>query len=170
MNTGQMALTIGAFMLLGTVMLNFRVLNFQNEDVLNTNEYTQKAVTIGRALFEEMAQRPFDNEIFKGTWIRQASQLSSCGPGSLAYPSFDDFDDFSGSVFLSPQPGTTPTTATPKCLWDTWGYRVAVTVQYVSESNPNLPVNYYTFSKRATLVITNQFSPDTVRMSYLATY
>ncbi|MCZ7555941.1 MAG: hypothetical protein M5R41_06010 [Bacteroidia bacterium] len=170
MNSGQMALTIGAFMLLGTVMLNFRALNFQNEDVLDGNEYTQKAVAIGRSLFEEMAQRPFDASIAGGKWIRQASDLTSCGPGVGVYPNFDDFDDFHGSVFRSPQPGTTPTTATPRCLWETWGYRVAVSVRYVSESNPNLAVSGYTFSKRADLVITNDFSPDTVRMSYLATY
>ncbi len=164
-------LTIGAFMLLGVVMLNFRALNFQNEDVLDTNEYTQKAVAIGRSLFEEMSQKPFDANVAAGKWIRKASDFSSCGPGSgEVYPNMSDLDDFHRSVFRSPATGVTPTSSTPRCLWDTWGYRVDVTVEYVSETNPNIATNYFTFSKRVSLKISNQFSQDTLRMNYLATY
>jgi len=166
-----MALAIVAFMLLGIVTMNFRVMNFQNEDILNSNEYSQKAVAIGRSLFEEMSQKPFDAAIAAGKRITKTSDLTACGPGSgEVYPNFNDFDDFHRSVFVSPATGTTPTSTTPKCLWDTWGYTVAVTVQYVSESNPEQPSNTYTFAKRATLRISNEFSADTVFMSYVTTY
>jgi hypothetical protein len=166
-----MMLTIGAFMLLGVVLLNFRALNFQNEDILDTNEYTQRAVAIGQAMFEEIEQKPFDASVAAGKWIRKASDFTACGPGwGEVYPNFNDLDDYHRSVFLSPEPGTTPTTAIPRCLWDTWGYRVAVLVHYVSENNPETVSSVYTFYKRVALTITNQFSQDTVRMSYVVAY
>ena len=170
MNTGQMALTIAAFMLLGLVTLNFRSANFQNEEVLDGNEYTQKGIAIGRSLIEEMSAKPFDSA-FGSKKIVTLADLTSCGPGTgEKYPYFSDLDDFHGSVFRSPAPGTTPTVSTPTCLWDTWGYTVRVTVQYVLESNPNIATWGPTYAKRATLVITNEFSDETVTMSYIAAY
>ncbi len=170
MNTGQMALTIGAFMLLGMVMLNFRGLNFQNEDVLDSNTYTQQAVAIGRSIIEEIQEKPFD-AVFNSKKIVHLTDLTSCGPGSWeAYPAFNDLDDFHGQVFTSPPDSTAPTSATPKCLWGTWGFTVRCNVRYVSDSNPNISSWSRTWSKLVTLVITNDFSEDTVTMSYLATH
>ena len=170
MNTGQMALTIGAFMLLGVVMLNFRGLNFQNEDVLDTNEYTQKAIAIGRSLIEEIQEKPFD-AVLTTKKIVKLTDLTACGPGSWeSYPDFNDLDDFHKQVFRSPADGATPTTATPKCLWGTWGYTVRCDVRYVYDSNPTMTSYSRTWSKLVTMVITNDFSEDTVTMSYLATH
>ncbi|MBE0644836.1 MAG: hypothetical protein IH600_12200 [Bacteroidetes bacterium] len=170
MNTGQMMLTIAAFMLLGVVTLNLRTASFQNEEVLDGNEYTQKAVAIGRSLIEEMQEKPFD-AAFNTKKIVKLQDLTSCGPGTgEKYPNFSDLDDFHGSVFRSPAPGVTPTTTTPKCLWDTWGYTVRVTVEYVSTTNPTVKVSGTSFAKRVTLSIFNSFSNETVIMSYLAAY
>lgn len=160
-------------MLLGVVMLNFRVLNFQNDDLLDTNEYTQKAVAIGRSLFEEMSQKPFDASTAGTTakWIRTPSEFTSCGPGyGEVYPNLNDLDDFHRSVFRSPATGSIPTAAIPRCLWGTWGYRVDVTVEYVSDTNPNNTSWVYTYTKRVSLRISNAFSQDTVRMNYIAAY
>lgn len=169
MNTGQMALTIAAFMLLGIVTLNFRNANFQNEDVLDGNEYTQKAVAIGRSIIEELQSKPFDMA-FSTNKIVRLEDLTSCGPRwDEVYPGFNDVDDFHGSIFRSPAAGTTPTTATPKCLWDTWGYTVSISVQYVSTTDPNVTVSR-SYAKRITLRISNTFSQDTVTMSYIAAY
>ena len=171
MGSGQMALTIAAFMLLGVVMLNYRALNFQNEDVLDTNEYTQKGVAIGRSLLEEISQKPFDAVIAGGKKILKVTDLTSCGAGSgEVYPNFNDLDDFHRSTFRSPAQGTTPTTATPRSLWNTWGYTIWVSVEYVAENNPEVRTSYYTFAKRVSLRIANDFSRDTLRMSYVATY
>lgn len=165
-----MALTIAAFMLLGIVTLNFRNASFQNEDVLNGNEYTQKAVAIGRSIFEEMQGKPFDLACTNNSKIIRVENLTSCGPAwGEVYPDFNDVDDFNGSVFRSPATGVTPTTATPKCMWDTWGYTVRVKVEYVSTTNPDATTSR-SFAKRATLLISNQFSQDTVTMSFIAAY
>ncbi|MDT8323800.1 MAG: hypothetical protein RRA94_06805 [Bacteroidota bacterium] len=170
MNTGQMALTIGAFMLLGMVMLNFRGLNFQNEEVLDTNTYTQQAVAIGRSLIEEIQEKPFD-AIFLSKKIVQLTDLTACGPGYWeSYPDFNDLDDFHRQVFSSPPAGSTPTTATPKCLWGTWGFTVTCDVRYVSDTDPTISSWSRSWSKLVTLVISNEFSEDTVTMSYLATH
>jgi hypothetical protein len=171
MNTGQMALTIGAFMLLGVVMLNFRSLNFENEDALNGNEYNQKAVAIGRSLFEEMQGKPFDAALVNKK-IVQLEDLTSCGKGSTEYypDNFNDVDDFHSVVFTSPATGATPTAATPICLWDTWGYTVRCAVHYVRDDAPTVASFTRTWSKLVTLVITNEFSQDAVTMSYLATH
>ncbi|MCB2204183.1 hypothetical protein KQI65_05490 [bacterium] len=170
MNTGQMALTIGAFMLLGMVMLNFRGLNFQNEDVLNTNTYSQQSVAIGRTMIEEIQKYPFDAACNSKKIIR-LEDLTSCGPGGGdIYPNMNDLDDFHGSVFRSPNPGETPTSAIPKCLWGTEGFTVRCDVRYVQEWNPAQTSYSRTWFKLVTLVISNAFSEDTVTMSYLATY
>jgi hypothetical protein len=170
MNTGQMALTIGAFMLLGVVMLNFRGLNFQNEDVLDGNEYTQKAVAIGRSIIEEIQGKPFD-AVLNTEKIVHLYDLTACGPGSWeSYPNFNDMDDFHKQVFISPDPDATFATPIPSCMEGTWGYTVRIDVRYVSDTNPTITSFTRTWSKLVTLVITNQFSEDTVTMSYLATH
>lgn len=171
MNTGQMALTIAAFMLLGIVMLNFRSLNFENEEVLDTNEYTQKAIAIGRSLIEEIQEKPFD-AVLNSKKIVKLEDLTACGSGSWeSYPdNFNDLDDFHKKVFRSPNPGDSVTTATPKCLWGTWGYTVSCDVRYVLDSNPSVTSYSRTWSKLVTLTITNKFSEDPVTMSYLATH
>lgn len=176
MNTGQMALTIGAFMLLGIVMLNFRGLNFQNEDVLDTNDYTQKAVAIGRSIMDEIQGKPFDAGLI-GKIMPKLTDLTACGPGwnesyhasTTAYY-FNDLDDFHRQVFTSPAPGTVPGIETPICLHDTWGYTVRCHVTYVLDDDPTVAVTYRTWSKLVTLEISNSFSDDTVRMQYLATH
>lgn len=170
MNTGQMMLTIAAFMLLGIVSLNFRSANFQSEDVLDGNEYTQKGVAIGRSLMEEIKSKVFDQKLVTAKIVR-VTDFSSCGPATTEkYPNFPDVDDFHGSVFRSPAPGTTPTNTTPKCLWDTWGYTVSVRVQFVWPTSPNVETTTRTFAKRVQLRISNEFSQDTVVMSYIAAF
>lgn len=173
MNTGQMALTIGAFMLLGMVMLNFRGLNFQNEDVLDNNDYTQKAVAIGRSIMDEISGKPFD-AVYNSLNIVKLEDLTACGPGSWesyhGTTPFNDIDDFHRQVFTSPATGETAGDETPECLHDTWGYTVQCFVTYVRDDNPTIAVTYRTWSKLVTLVISNQFSEDTVRMQYLATH
>jgi hypothetical protein len=170
MNTGQMLLTIAAFMLLGVVMINFRSADFQNEDVLDGNEYAQKAVAIGRSLIEEMQEKVFDQQLVSKKIIR-VENLSACGPAyTEKYPDFHDVDDFHGSVFRSPASGVTPTSTTPKCLWDTWGYTVSIRVEFVSPTNPTIVSAIRTFAKRATLRISNQFTDEVVTMSFIAAY
>ncbi|MDX9760032.1 MAG: hypothetical protein RBU27_12805 [Bacteroidota bacterium] len=170
MNTGQMALTVAAFMLLGFVSLNFRSASFQNEEVLDTNEYTQKAVAIGRSLLEEIGQKVYDQKLAGGAKIVRLTDLSTCGPAwNEKYPEFPDVDDYHGSVFTSPPDGTTPIT-TPKCLWGTWGYRVDVRVQFVWPNNPEVETGTRTYAKRVSLRISNTFSQDTVTMSYIAAF
>ncbi len=170
MNTGQMLLTIAAFMLLGVVMLNFRSANFQNEEVLDGNEYTQKAVAIGRSMIEEMQEKVFDQLLVSKKIVR-LEDLTYCGPAyTEKYPNFYDVDDFHGSVFRSPAAGVTATSTTPKCLWGTWGYTVSIRVEFVSPTNPTIVSATRTFAKRATLRISNEFSTDTVIMSFIAAH
>ena len=171
MNTGQMALTIGAFMLLGVVIMNFRTLVFDSEEHLDTNSYTQEATTIGRRLIDEMLTYKFDAGINPSNPVVRLEQLTSCGPGSgETYPTWSDMDDFHGSVFKSPKPGVAVTSATPPCLVGTEGYSVSVSVAYVYPSAPNTKTTNLTWAKRIDLVITNRFSDDTVRMSYVRAY
>ncbi len=171
MSTGQMAMTIGAFMLLGVIMMNFRTNVFESEDVVDTNTYVQTSVTIGRSLLEEIAQRDFDVKTKTKLVVRVDELTYWPGPGSWEhYPNFNDVDDFHRSVFTSPASGATVTSATPACLWNTEGYKVAVTVRYVDPENPAVYSSIPTWAKRVDLVITNIFSQDTVRMNYLATY
>ena len=104
MSTGQMAMTIGAFMLLGIIMMNFRTNVFESEDILDTNTYVQTSVTIGRSLLEEIAQREFDATTATKLVVRVDELTSWLGPGSWEhYPNFNDIDDFHKSVFTSPE-------------------------------------------------------------------
>jgi hypothetical protein len=151
--------------------MNFRALVFDSEEQLDTNSYTQQATTIGRQLIDEMLRYKFDANINPSNPVVRLEDLTSCGPGSgEVYPTWTDMDDFHGSVFTSPAPGAAVTSATPPCLVGTEGYTVRVGVTYVYPDNPTVATYNRTWAKRIDLVISNKFSDDTVRMSYVRAF
>lgn len=173
MSSGQMALTIGAFMLLGIVAMNYRGLVSDSDDVLDTNNYTQMSLAIGRSLIDEISRRSFDLATTTKTVVHLSdlTAVSGMGPASGEYyPAFNDVDDFNNKVFTSPQPGVTPTSATPHCLWNTTGYRVAIRVYYVNLDTPTIKATSTTWAKRVDLTISNARSTDTTRMTYISTF
>jgi hypothetical protein len=173
MSSGQMALTIGAFMLLGIVAMNYRALVFDSDTVLDTNNYTQMSLAIGRSMIDEVARRSFDLATTTKTvvYLSDLTAPSGMGPASGEYyPTFNDVDDFNNSVFTSPAKGATPTSSTPHCLWNTTGYKIALKVYYVDLNTPSVKATTTTWAKRVDLVISNARSADTTRMTYISTF
>jgi hypothetical protein len=172
MNLGQMAMVIGAMMLVGIVKNNFQRAVLQDQDVLGTNRESQNAIAIARGLFDEIQRKAFDLACTNQRVVK-LNDLSTCGPASYeSYPNFNDIDDFEGSVFESPRPGVTVANwnVYPRALRNTEGFKAAVRVQYVNPDNPEQVVSGPTWSKRVTITVTNSFSKDTLVQRYVAAY
>jgi hypothetical protein len=173
MSSGQMALTIGAFMLLGLVAMNFRGLVSDSDDVLDTNNTTQMTLVIGRSMIDEISRRSFDLATTSKTVVSLSDLTAPSGMGPASgeyYPAFNDVDDFNNSVFISPASGATPTASTPRCLWNTTGFRVSVKVYYVNLDTPSIKATTTTWAKRVDLTISNARSTDTTRLTYISTF
>lgn len=175
MSTGQMMMAVGAIMLFGIVGTNMRQTLSDSDTVTQTNTMTQEAIIIGRAMMDEICSKPFDAAVatayMSGKKIVRLTDLTSCGPGyGEIYPNYSDMDDFHGSVFLSPQPGVSATSSTPRCLRNTEGYRVNCVVEYVNLAVPETKSNTVSWAKRVRLTISNRYSEDTLRISNVVAY
>ncbi len=169
MSAGQMAMVIGAFMLFGTVTLNFQRTVFDNSNVMDSNTNMQSAITIARSMMAEIRQKPFDAGIIGKTVVR-LSNLTSCGSGvGEYYPNFNDVDDYDGKTFVSPPLGTTPAT-TPRALWGTERDTILIRVQYVNQVNPDVVVGGVTWCKRITVTVRSGYSEYPLTMTHVVTY
>jgi len=171
MNTGQMALVIGAFMLFGVVSSNFQRVQFDSANIMGSNSTMQTAITIGRSIIDEISQKPFDACMVNTTKkVFRLTDLTSCGSGTGEYyPNLNDVDDFDRNTFSSPAPGSTPSNI-PRCLWGTEGYTVGIRVQYVVQTSPETTSTSYTWAKRITVTITSEYSEYPLTMSHVVTY
>ncbi len=169
MNTGQMAMVIGAFMLFGVVSNNFQRLVLDSTESLDSNTNMQSAITIARSMMDEITSKPFDVS-FTAKKVGRLSDLGSCGRASGEYyPNINDCDDYHGLTFVSPPRGTTPST-TPRCLWGTEGDTIRCFVQYVSQTNPQQTVTGVSWAKRVTVTVTSRYSTYPLTMSHVVTY
>ena len=170
MSSGQMMLVIGAFMIFGIVRLNFQNTSMESEQYMESNTYVQQSATIARAMMDDIMTRPFDAILNTKSRITSTSELTSCGPGGGEhYPTFNDIDDFDGSVFRSPALGTTPSTI-PACLYGTEGFTIRIKVEYVDANNPNNKSYVYTYAKRITVAVSNDYSDYTFQTSTVDCY
>jgi hypothetical protein len=171
MTTGQTILTIGAFMFLTTILLNFYRVAAETGDSIASGQDGILATTIA-ASYSEIAQGlAFDNvtdstnaAVASPTLLTAAADLGrEAGEDSLYQ--FNDFDDFNGLALEKQATGTNRR------------YRTLFTVSYVNPDNINQITTARTFVKRMDLK-TWRISPpaaspteiDTVRTFLLLGY
>ena len=165
MGTGQTLLTIGAIMLLGTVILTInRSLNDSSEVLINSNVGLEE-VSLATSVIEEAEGKAYDDSTKNNPLT--SSQLSSLTPpDSLGQEGhvttdLDDFDDYNGPNHN----GRTEIDTLNGSI-----YHVLTIVYYVSSSSPNTVSTTTTWNKRMDVWVWNTQIPDTVKMHAIYSY
>jgi MSHA pilin protein MshD len=162
MNTGQMIMTLGAMLLLASVMLRVNTTNLTNESVRDEAQYGVLANSIATSIIEQAQSRAFD-EVTDTSNITSTSQLSSVlGPESgETEESYNDFDDFNGF--------TKRDSSMKSAVFD-----ISCTVNYVEPGNILGSTSNKTYHKKITVTITRPVSADSsvlvVRSSSIFSY
>ena len=171
MGTGQMMLTIGAFVLLGVIILSVNA-GFLT---VNTTVYSSRvdimAVSLANSIIEDAASLAFDEKTV-GAAITSTSSLTA--PASLGLDgtenrsivnSFDDFDDYN-CYRTNPKLDTILVPgSTSKFIFSTY-----CAVDYVDPANPDNISSTATYAKRLKLRTYLPGMTDTIRISKVYSY
>ncbi len=100
MGTGQMLITIGAIILLGTVILNTnRGISNSTQVLLRTN-FGLESISYCSSTIDEAESLPFDQSVINGvaidTAVNQLTTPANLGEESATGDSLNDFDDYNG--------------------------------------------------------------------------
>jgi MSHA pilin protein MshD len=160
MNTGQMILSIGAIVLLSTIVLRVNNSFLTTNEVMSESKFGVLAVSLAQSIIEEASNKAFDAQT-AGNAIHDSTLLTSpggLGPNSSEhYPNFNDFDDFNGY--------TRDVTNLPSAT-----YHISCVVTYINAAQPDLAANHTTWNKKITVTVTSPFSKDTVKLSSIFSY
>ena len=160
MNTGQMMLTIGALVLLSTLMLRVNTNNLQTDSIRAEAQYGVLATSIITSIIEEAKSLAFDattdsNSI---TSVNDLTPALNLGPGfGENYGSFNDFDDFHGYTRVD--------SSMPSAVFD-----VSCEVFYIHTSNLKTKYHSRTWHKMITVQVSSAFMRDTIKQSSIYSY
>lgn len=171
MGTGQMMLTLAAFMLLGVVILSVNTGLMQVNTTMNNSRVDIMAVSLATSIMEDATGIAFDENttaaaITSTTPLTASSSLGLDGSENRNNPvGFDDFDDYNcyrtvaklDTVII---PGTTK-----KFIFNTF-----CAVDYVDPNNPDNSTTSKTYFKKIKLRVFTPGMDDTVRMSTVYGY
>ncbi|NOX18571.1 MAG: hypothetical protein GXO87_09870 [Chlorobi bacterium] len=161
MNTGQMMITIGALMLLTTVILRVNSDFLLSTVQMAESKYELVAVSLGTSLIEEAFSKPFDEITANDSLISSPAALSSnLGPdaGEDTRAQFDDFDDYNNYVEY---------TAGDTSLLSA-DFKISSKVFYVDPAVSLDGVATKTYFKRIEVEVTSRFidnGKDTIRLT-----
>ena len=159
MNTGQTMITLGAMILLTTVILNMNRTISNGEDYLNQTRFGLEAIAITTSMIEEISQLPFDEMSVDTMKVEKVvtdfTDPNNLGPdaGETGLLDFDDVDDFKKFTKVE---------TTQQNI-----YKVFCDVNYVTNANPDVAVNTRTFYKKISISVVTPLYDDTTRMDYI---
>jgi len=167
MSTGQTILTIFAFVLLMTMVVNFyRLIGSSGESIAESQDRIM-ATSIGSSLVEFAQGLAYDNITVDSDSARGnpsvLTKLYELGPDvkdtAGVMRSFDDFDDFNGAEIEQEAGGVNGR------------FRVRFSVHYVDPSGVDVPSSIPTFVKRMDMkiwrvdnIVPGVTVPDTISM------
>jgi hypothetical protein len=170
MNTGQTLMTLGAFMLLSTILLNFYSLLANSGDIITSGQDGILATTLATSYMEIADGLAFDA-------VTDTSDIAIGNPNILTAPAylgqdradedsiqnFNDFDDFNNFSIEKEASGTNRR------------YKTTFKVYYVDPANVDNTSSTRTFVKRMDLVTWRTFPvikgrADTLRLSVVQGY
>ena len=175
MNTGQMLLSIGAIVLLGTTVITLNRSSLQNGTMLQQTQIGLYAISFATSTIDEASGKAFDENTVNNAVATTASLTTNLGPESgettnpVSSAKFDDFDDYNGMVRIDTVPGVDIFTTRTK-------------VYYVSDANPDVKVSSPTWFKRMDVMVYGSgvsdtgrrsmgiATGDTIKMSYVFSY
>jgi MSHA pilin protein MshD len=159
MNTGQMLMTMGAMILLSTIVLRVNTSNLTNESIRDQAQYGVLATSIATSIIEEAQSKAFDEKTDTNS-VSLLTQLSTVlGPeGGETESTFDDFDDYNGF--------TKRDSTMPSAIFD-----ISCEVVYVASNDIEGVSTNRTWHKKINVTISSPFTPaDTFRTSSIFSY
>ena len=160
MNTGQMLMTIGAMILLSTLILRVNSNFAGNTTTVYDSKFAILGTSVGASVIEEAMGKAFD----EATVDTSASSLSDLtahnklGPETgEVYPNFDDFDDYNGYTKID---STMPSAV----------FKINCVVSYVNPNTPDANSSTATWTKKISVSVTSISMKDTVKLSSLFSY
>ncbi len=158
MNTGQMLLSLGALILLSTMVLRFNRTILTSDDVMYNSKFNVLASSLCTSLIEEAKGKAFDKAT-DSTAVNNLNQLSAVlGPETgETYEDFNDFDDFNGLVKVD---STMPSAV----------FYVTSKVTYIDASDPNKVSTNPTWRKAITVTVMSPSMSRSVQMSSIYSY
>lgn len=166
MSTGQVILTIGAFMLLSTILVSFYGLVADSTKAFETTQADITEVALAISYQEIIQGMAFDSATVN-TYLTtsQMNSLSTTlgpnGSGETDMETFNDIDDFNGYQIDQVNPGGVLGT-----------FRTQFKVFYADPNNPNQNASGKTFVKRVDMKLWRASPPaqDTLRTSFVVGY
>ncbi len=165
MNTGQMLLTAGAVVLLGTTVLTVnRSFNSQGT-ILEHTEIGVYATSLATSIIDEASSQAFDQNTVDNA-VTAASSLTKYNKlapelGEKTIPDstvhFNDFDDYNGLSMGVKVVGVD-------------SFTVTCQVHYINPSAPMVDLTTQSFFKRLDVQVASISGADTVKMSYIFSY
>ncbi len=155
-----MMLTIGALILLSTLMLKINTSNLQTDTVRSEAQYGVLATSIITSIMEKAKSLAFDattdsNSITSTNDLTPALNL---GPGTgETYDTFNDFDDFNGFTRVD--------STMPSAVFD-----ISCEVFYVQSANLKEKYHNRTWHKKITVQVSSAFMQDTITQSTIYSY
>jgi len=163
MNTGQMILTIGALLLLSTVMLRVNSNNFSTESVRDEARFGVMATSIVTSIIEQAKNCAFDANTDSNS-VSSLSDLTSvfdlgldAGENSADIKTFNDFDDFDGYTEID--------STMPLAIFE-----ISCSVDYVSKSDLMGVSSVPTWHKKISVTVANPSLGDTLKGASIYSY
>jgi hypothetical protein len=153
-------LSIGAMVLLSTVMLRINTNNLQTDTVRAEAQYGVLATSIITSIMEKAKSLAFDattdsNSVDK---VADLTPPGSLGPGvGETYDTFNDFDDFNGYTKVD---STMPSAV----------FNVSCEVYYIHPSNLKSKYGNPTWHKKITVTVSSPFMEDSITQSSIYSY
>lgn len=170
MNTGQTILTMGAFVLLSTILVSFYSVMANSGDIVAGGQDGILATTLATSYTELAQGLAFDHvtdtsdiALQTPSKLTPANRLGRDDSEEISIETFTDFDDFHNFTIEEEASGTNRR------------FRTDFTVRYVDPANVNTIVTTPTFVKRLDLKTWRTFPPvtgkvDTLKLSVVLGY
>jgi hypothetical protein len=159
MNTGQMLLTVGALILLSSMILRFNRSVLTSDEVMYNSKYNVLAASLCVSVIEEARGKAFDQNTDTAA-VSNVNQLSTTlGPdyGEANHKDFNDFDDFNGYVKVD--------STMPSAI-----FYLTSKVTYIEANDPIAITTNRTWHKMITVTVMSSSMKDPVAISSIYSY
>jgi len=159
MNTGQMLLSLGALILLSTMVLRFNRTVLTSDEVMYSSKFNVLAASLCTSLIDEAKSKAFD-ENTDGAAISDVNKLSTTlgKDGGETYATFNDFDDFNNYI-------RTDSTSIPGEV-----FYLTCKVNYIETTTAIKTTTSKQWNKLITVTVMSPSMKDPVQISSLYSY
>ena len=163
-------LAVGAMILLSILILRINNTFLTTSTTFMDSKFEIMATSIATSEIEEISKLAFDqNTVLDSTVVPATSLTDLTIPSALGTDSgenpndpktFNDIDDYNGYT----------TTINGDSALPSANFNIRCTVNYITDTNPNVVSSSATWNKRITVYVTSVSMPDTVKLSTIFSY